>query len=92
MEGQEREMVMGQEKVTHVVVVPLVLLRMEASCIEALGEQQLQDAALLQEECFHLVEQHKILGLQGVAVVGLKTVKWVAGIEVAERPQPGWEP
>lgn len=75
MEDQEREKVMGQEKVAHEAVVPLVLLRMEVSCFETLGEQQLQDAALVQEERFHLVEQNKILGLLEVAVVGLKAVK-----------------
>lgn len=83
---------MGQEKAAHEAVVPLVLLRMEVSCFETLGEQQLQDAALVQEECSHLVEQHKILGLPGVAVVGLKAVKWVAGTEAAEVPQTGWKP
>lgn len=83
---------MGQEKAAHEAVVPLVLLRMEVSCFETLGEQQLQDAALVQEECSHLVEQHKILGLPGVAVVGLKAVKWVAGTVVAEVPQTGWKP
>ncbi len=38
------------------------------------------------------MEQHKILGLLGVAVVGLKAVKWVAETEVAEAPQTGWKP
>lgn len=83
---------MGQEKVAHEAVVPLVLLRMEVSCFEALGEQQLQDAALVQEQCSHLAEQHKTLGLLGVAVVELKAVKWVAGTEAAKVPQTGWTP
>lgn len=78
---------MGQEKAAHEAVVPLVLLRMEVSCFETLGEQQLQDAALVQEECSHLVEPNKILGL-----LGLKAVKWVAETEAAEAPQTGWKP
>lgn len=83
---------MVQEKAAHEAVVPLVLLMMEASCFETLGEQKLQNAALVPKECSHLVEQHKILGLLGVAVVGLKAVKWVDGTEVAEAPQTGWKP
>lgn len=83
---------MGQEKVAHEAVVPLVLLRMEVSCFEALGEQQLQDAALVQKECSHFVEQHKILGLLGVSVVWLKAVKWVAGTVAAELIQTALKP
>ncbi len=80
---------MVQEKAAHEAVVPLM---MEVSCFETLGEQKLQNAALVPNECSHLVEQHKILGLLGVAVVGLKAVKWVAETEVAEAPQTGWKP